>query len=52
MSRVYLAVLLLLVALVALHLGHDDEQAAADHYADMVCQGLWPDYKGVTPECE
>ena len=52
MSRVYLAVLLLLVALVALHLGHDDEQAAADHYADMECQGLWADYKGVSPESE
>lgn len=52
MSRVYLAVLLLLIALVALNLGHDDEQAAADHYTAMVCDGLWPDYKGVKPRCE
>lgn len=28
-----------------------EEQRAAKHYANMVCEGSWPDYKNQKPEC-
>jgi hypothetical protein len=29
----------------------EDEQIQQDHYAEMVCEGSWPDYKQINPEC-
>jgi hypothetical protein len=29
-----------------------EEQREAAHYAEMVCDGYWPDYKNQKPECE
>ena len=28
-----------------------EEQVEAEHYAEMVCDGYWPDYKNQKPEC-
>lgn len=28
-----------------------EEQREAKHYANMVCDGHWPDYKNQKPEC-
>jgi len=28
-----------------------EERRAAKHYATMVCEGHWPDYKHQKPEC-
>ena len=29
-----------------------DAKAEADHYEQMVCDGYWPDYRGVNPVCD
>ena len=29
----------------------DDELKAAEQYTRNVCQGTWPDYKGLKPNC-
>lgn len=29
-----------------------EEQREAKHYANMVCDGHWPDYKHQKPECD
>ena len=31
---------------------HQDEIREAEHYAAMVCDGSWPNYKGVEVECQ
>ena len=30
----------------------EDELNEERHYAEMVCDGHWPDYKDISPECE
>ena len=30
----------------------EDQQIQADHYSEMVCQGHWPDYRDIKPDCE
>ena len=30
---------------------YSEAQAEADFYRDMVCQGYWPDYKQLSPDC-
>jgi len=30
---------------------HEIEKEDAAHYASMVCQGVWPDYKNSKPSC-
>ena len=43
----------ILVALYAWASSEDsyEEQVEAEHYAEMVCDGYWPDYKNQEPEC-
>lgn len=31
---------------------YEQAKMEADHYADMVCQGLWPDYEQRQPTCD
>ena len=31
---------------------YEDEVLQQTHYIEMVCDGHWPDYKEITPECE
>jgi len=42
---------LLAIALAASYLAFSDEQAEQQHYAEMVCQGAWPDYRRLQPKC-
>ena len=30
----------------------NDEKRQAEHYAEMVCAGAWPDYDDRNPDCE
>jgi hypothetical protein len=32
-------------------MGYNDELAQEQHYTDMVCAQVWPDYRGIEPEC-
>lgn len=48
--------LLAVVALIALFgvmgtMDYHDAVKEADHYAAMVCDGIWPNYKGVEVDC-
>ena len=49
-----LIILTILVALYVWASSEDsiEEQREAAHYAEMVCDGYWPDYKNQKPECE
>lgn len=31
---------------------YEKAKMEADHYADMVCQGFWPDYEQRQPTCD
>ena len=44
--------LLLALAIALTACGYDDETLEAQHYAQMVCAGAWPDFKHVQPDCE
>ena len=44
--------LLLALAILLTGCGYDDETLAAENYAQMVCGGAWPDFKGLNPDCE
>jgi len=49
-------VIMLVVAFVLFGLAgsmdYEDAQAAEDHYTAMVCEGSWPDYKRLKPDCQ
>ena len=30
----------------------EDALLEEQHYTEMVCDGFWPDYKDISPECE
>jgi len=32
-------------------LDYQDAVDEADHYTDMVCNGYWPDYERLNPDC-
>jgi len=34
------------------NMDYDDAVLAEQHYAQMVCDGYWPDYKDISPKCE
>ena len=49
--------LLAVIALVAVlgivgTMDYQDELKEAEHYAAMVCDGSWPNYKGIEVDCE
>ena len=46
-SIVTLALMLLMVA----SMDFDDEVYQQAHYKRMVCAGVWPDYKQLSPDC-
>ena len=38
-------------AAAAKHFGYKDSLADAEQYSIMVCEGTWPDYKNINPDC-
>ena len=51
LTTLTLAMFLLVFGLVGAS-DYEAEQAEADYYASMVCEGLWPDYENRNPSCE
>ena len=43
---------LLALAIVLTSCGYDDATIEAEHYNQMVCSKVWPDYQNVKPSCE
>mgnify|MGYP000275603590 CR=1 FL=1 len=31
---------------------YSDQLAQSEHYSAMVCTGVWPDYRGIEPDCQ
>ena len=53
--RLYLLVstiTLVLMLLIVASMDFDDELHQQAHYKRMVCAGVWPDYRGITLDCE
>jgi len=45
--------LVLAIALLAAgSMSYKDSLADAERYRNMVCEGTWPDYKDINPDCE
>jgi len=38
-------------ALVATDNSYEEAKIEAEHYTDMVCNGYWPDYERLNPDC-
>lgn len=48
-------ILAILFGLMLLLVGGEDfavAQAEHEHYISMVCDGYWPDYQNIKPECK
>lgn len=41
-----------LIVVIAHGMDYNDAQQDEKHYAIMVCDGVWPDYKEIEPSCE
>ncbi len=48
---VLIGVALAILFMLASSLSVQDEIAEGTHYTEMVCQGHWPDYKEISPDC-
>ncbi len=46
-----MAVFILIVLIISSSLSYEDEVAEANHYRGMVCDGHWPDFQELKPEC-
>lgn len=51
MKTLAIAVLIAMTLLV-FGMDYEDQLAEERMYAEMVCGGYWPDYKGVKPDCD
>lgn len=47
-----LAAVALLALLVAGEMDYQDELAQERLYVELVCEGTWPDYQGLEPDCK
>lgn len=51
MKLTLLAVFAVLVLGCVGELDYQDAVEEADHYTNMVCNGYWPDYERLSPDC-
>ena len=49
--KTLLAVVALIAAIGVGTMDYQDELREAEHYAAMVCDGNWPNYKGIEVDC-
>ena len=42
---------ILIILIISSSLSYEDEVAEAEHYRGMVCDGHWPDFQEVKPQC-
>ena len=50
-SFLLVSAVLVMLAIVGT-MDYEDELREERHYSEMVCDGTWPDYKNLKPECE
>tara|TARA_R110000822_G_scaffold297839_2_gene420515 strand:+ start:483 stop:716 length:234 start_codon:yes stop_codon:yes gene_type:complete len=50
--KILLGAVLFLILGIAGNMDYRDAVLAEQHYATMICDGHWPDYKELKPECD
>ena len=48
---IYITMIIAVLFLVIGTMSYKDSLAEAEKYRDMVCDGTWPDYKDINPDC-
>jgi hypothetical protein len=51
-TKILLGAVLFLILGIIGNMDYRDAVLAEQHYARMVCDEIWPDYKGLEPECD
>tara|TARA_R110002020_G_scaffold46129_1_gene131400 strand:- start:115 stop:330 length:216 start_codon:yes stop_codon:yes gene_type:complete len=51
-TKILLGTVLFLILGIAGNMDYRDAVLAERHYVTMVCDGHWPDYKELEPECD
>jgi hypothetical protein len=53
LNKIGFIILVVLFGLIlATDQSYEEAEKEAEHYRDMVCQGFWPDYEELKPECD
>jgi len=50
--KVTIAIVMIALFLLVNMMDYHDKMAEEIHYAHMVCNGYWPDYADIRPDCE
>ena len=48
---IYITMIIAVLFLVIGTMSYKDSLADAEQYTIMVCEGTWPDYKNINPDC-